>query len=131
MAGGERENASNGILGNAVLRHFNLLFDHPNKRLYLMPNQNFSSPLGADRSGLQIRPHLGGGIIRSIAPASAAAASPLQVGDVITSFDGETVTYETVGDLKRALESAKESVNLCWLSKGQERCEDLALESRF
>jgi len=131
LAGGESDNNSNGILGNEVLSRFNLVFDYQNERLLLSPNQHFAQPLSADRSGLQIRPHQLGGIVRRIAPDSSAAGSSLQVGDIITSFNATPVSTLTVGELKRALASDARSVELCWQSGVRSVCEDLPLASRF
>ena len=131
MAGGESENDSNGILGNAVLQKFNLAFDYPNKRLYLSPNRNFAAPMPVDRSGLLIRPHVAGGIVKRIAPGSTGQASSLQTGDIITSYDDTPVSYQNIADLKRVLGSNRDSVHLCWRSGDERHCEDLALASRF
>jgi hypothetical protein len=131
MAGGESESDSNGIVGNAVLQKFNLAFDYPNKRLHLTPNQKFDAPLQVDRSGLQIRPHVAGGIVKRIAPGSTGQASSLQPGDIITSFDNRPVSYQSIADLKRALGSGRDSVHLCWRTGDEHHCEDLALASRF
>ncbi len=131
MAGGESDNGSNGILGNAVLQQFNVVFDYANKRLFLTTNRQFETAVSADRSGLQIRPHVAGGIVKRIAPGSAGQASALQVGDIITTFDDRPVSYQTISDLKRTLGSGRASVRLCWLSGEEQRCEDLALASRF
>jgi len=131
MAGGESDGDDNGILGNRLLQQFNLRFDYPHKRLFLAPNRHFAAAINADRSGLLVRPHAAGGIVKRIAPGSSGQSSPLRVGDVITSFDDQAVTYLTIGELKRALESDRDSVHLCWLSGAAERCADLPLASRF
>lgn len=131
ISGGESDGDSNGLLGNEVLSRFNLVFDYPNERLFLSPNQRFSVPLVADRSGLQVRPHRSGGIIKNIAQGSTGEASDIQVGDIITSFDDTPVTPVTIGELKRALGSGQDTLRLCWLSGDQSRCEDLKLASRF
>jgi predicted aspartyl protease len=130
-AGGEDENGSNGILGNEVLQQFNLVFDYSHERLFLVPNSNFAAPIEADRSGLQLRPHTAGGIVKRIAPDSTGQASPLQVGDIITRFDDNRVSHQNIRELKRALASGRDSVHLCWQSGAIQRCEDLTLASRF
>ena len=131
LAGGETENNSNGILGNALLSRFNLVFDYSNEQLLLTPNRRFAEPLLADRSGLLIRPHRRGAIVRDIAPDSAAAYSSIKVGDIITSFDAFPVQEQSVGDLKQALASGVESVELCWWTGVDSMCETLVLASRF
>lgn len=129
--GGETENESNGILGNEVLQQFNLIFNYPNERLFLQPNTRFGTRINADRSGLQIRPHVAGGIIKEIAAGSSGQASTLQPGDIITRFNGIQVNYQNITELKRVLASGHGSVNLCWLSAAMTHCDDLPLVSRI
>lgn len=131
MAGGETEDGSNGIVGNDVLQQFNIVFDYPNKRLFLTPNENFNAGVAADRSGLLIRPHVDGAVIKSIAPGSTGQSSPLQIGDIITAFDNQAVNYQSIRELKRTLASSGDSVHLCWLSAAVQHCGDLKLASRF
>ncbi len=131
LSGGVSDNSSNGVLSNEVLNRFNLVFDYPNERLFLTPNHRYSAPLLADRSGLQIRTHSAGGIVRGVAPGSAGDQAGLTVGDVITSFDGTPVTPETITLLKRELASPRKAVGLCWRSRIECSCADVVLASRF
>jgi len=39
-----KQKGADGIIGNAVLRRFNVIFDYKNERLYLKPNEFFSEP---------------------------------------------------------------------------------------
>ncbi len=131
IAGGESADDSNGLLGNELLQQFNLVFDYGNKRMFLSPNRNFGTAITADRSGLQLRPHAAGGIVRRIAVGSAGEASSLQIGDIITSFDDTPVDHASISALKRALASDRDSVRLCWRSNHGQHCEDLALAARL
>lgn len=131
ISGGESENDSDGIIGNEVLNHFNLMFDYPNNRLYFKPNQRFGQPIRADRSGLLIRAHRLGAVVKSIASDSAAADSELKLGDVITSIDGQSVTRNNLTSLKRLLASDRRSVSVCWKSEDQQSCDELRLTSRI
>lgn len=36
--------SEDGVLGNCVLRHFNVIFDYQNAKLYLKPNSFFREP---------------------------------------------------------------------------------------
>jgi len=131
ISGGESDGGSNGLLGNKVLSRFNLVFDYPNERMFVTPNQQFAKPITADRSGLLIRPHLMGAVVKSIAKDTAGERSNLQVDDVITSIDGEPVTPASITKLKRLLASEREMVSVCWLSSDQPHCGNLALATRF
>jgi C-terminal processing protease CtpA/Prc len=114
-----------------VLSRFNTIFDYHNERLAFSPNRNYTRPLTADKSGLQLRPHVQGAMVRHIAEDSKAANSSLQVGDIITSFNGTPVSAQTIGELKRSLSSGADSVELCWQSKQAIECSALPLASRF
>lgn len=131
VSGGETENNSNGILGNEVLNRFNTIFDYHNERLAFSPNRNYTRPFAADKSGLQLRPHVQGAIVRHIAEDSKAVKSSLQVGDIITSFNDTPVSLHTIGELKRSLSSDADSVELCWQSNHGIECYALPLASRF
>jgi hypothetical protein len=131
IAGGESENGSNGLIGNEVLSRFNLVFDYPNKRLFVSPNQHFAEPISADRSGLLIRPHQLGAVVKSVATDSAGEGSELRVDDIIVSLDNKPMTRSNITELKRLLSSDRETVPVCWLSNDQTRCGNLALASRF
>jgi hypothetical protein len=131
ISGGESDNGSNGLLGNEVLSRFNLVFDYPNRRMFVTPNQRFAVPIGADRSGLLIRPHRLGAVVKSIARDSAGDGGELRVDDIITSIDDMPMTRSNITELKRLLASDREAVSVCWLSSDQPRCGNLALASRF
>jgi hypothetical protein len=131
ISGGESDNDSNGLLGNEVLSHFNVVFDYPNERMFVAPNQRFAEPISADRSGLLIRPHRLGAVVKSVARDDLGHGSELMVGDIITSIDGTPMTASSISELKRLLASEREAVSVCWQSSDQPICEDLALASRF
>jgi hypothetical protein len=131
MTGGESDNGSNGLLGNEVLSHFNLVFDYPNKRMFASRNQIFQEPLNADRSGLLLRPHISGAVVKSVASGASAQSTGLRVGDIVTSIDDQVVTPSNIGKLKRLLASDRQTLSLCWLAGDQKQCGDLKLASRF
>lgn len=131
ITGGESDNDSNGLLGNEVLSHFNLMFDYPNKRMFIARNQNFDRPVNADRSGMLLRLLQTGAVVKSVAPGSAAQKIGVRVGDTVSSIDDLPVTRTNIGELKRLLGSDRQSVPLCWRSGEQAQCGDLELASRL
>lgn len=131
LSGGESDHGSNGLLGNEVLSHFNLVFDYPNERLFLSPNERFAEPISADRSGMLIRPHRQGAVVKSVASDSAGARIALRAGDIIASIDEEPVTFSNLSQLKRVLASDRDTVSVCWSSGEEASCGQLALASRF
>ena len=131
ITGGESDNGSNGLLGNEILSHFNLMFDYANKRLFVKRNQNFDRPVNADRSGMILRSHQAGAVVKSVAPDSAAQRSGLRAGDTVSSIDDLPVTPTNISELKRLLASDRETVPLCWQSGERAQCGHLELASRF
>jgi len=131
VSGGESSDGSNGLLGNEALSRFNLVFDYPNERMFVVPNQRFAVPITADRSGMLLRPHRLGAVVKTVAGDSAADRIELRVNDIITSIDEKPLTRSSITELKRLLASDREAVSICWLSSDQRRCGNLALASRF
>jgi hypothetical protein len=39
-----KQEGADGIIGNDLMRRFNVIFDYGNKRLYLKPNRHFDTP---------------------------------------------------------------------------------------
>jgi len=131
ISGGHTDYGSNGLLGNEVLSRFNLIFDYPNERMFIKPNQSFPVPLYLDRSGMLIRPHRIGAVVKSVAKDSAAYAIGLKTNDLITSIDGTRVTHLNITELKRLLSSEREAVSVCWMLTDQQTCGELTLSSRL
>jgi len=131
VSGEYSESDSNGILGNEVLSRFDLIFDYPNKRLLVAPNQRFTLPITGDRSGLRVLPHRSGGIVKSVARGTGAQAIELREGDIITHFDEMPLTKLNIDELHRVFVSQREVLPICWMSAEQKRCDTLRLASRF
>ncbi len=89
----------------------------PNQNPFQTPNPQFTPPVGGVQLGIQglevtpqLAPSLGlpqntqGVLVANVQQGSPAATAGIQPGDVITSFNGQTIT--TVQDLRNALQSA-------------------------
>jgi hypothetical protein len=131
VSGGESDGGSNGLIGNEVLSRFNLIFDYPNERMLVTPSRRFEVPINADRSGLLIRSHQQGAVVKSIGNDSAGDRLDIRIDDIITSIDSRPVTPLNIAELKGVLASDRETVSVCWLSGERPHCGDLFLVSRF
>jgi hypothetical protein len=134
VAGGEIDDDSNGLIGSEALSRFNLIFDYPGERIFITPNQHYAVPITADRSGLLVRFHRFGAVVKSIAPGSSGTHIGLEVGDTISHIDDQQLTRASFTALKGLFSSSRESVSVCWSSTEhgtQQQCADLALASRF
>lgn len=120
-----------GLIGNALLRNFELIFDYRSAVMALRPNPEFSAYSPADRSGLEIEPHRRGAILEWVAQGSAAHALGLRPGHILTHLDGQAVEFSNFDHLKERLSSPAATVELCWRDGEQSPCAELALADRL
>lgn len=120
-----------GLIGNGVLRNFDLIFDYRAGTLAMRRNANFDAASRTDRSGIDLQPHRSGAIVRSVAPGSGASKLGLQAGDVVTHIDGQSVGESTFDATKELLSSQRQSLALCWRSQATQSCESLQLADRL
>ena len=120
-----------GLIGNGVLRNFDLMFDYRACTLAMRPNAHFAASSSADRSGIDLQPHRLGAIVRSVAPGSAAGGLGLQAGDVVTDIEGQDFQQGNFDGVKELLSSQRRTLKLCWRSHGARSCEPLPLVDRL
>jgi predicted aspartyl protease len=123
-----------GLIGNRVLRNFDLLFDYSAGTLSMRPNTRFDSGSAADRSGIDLEPHRVGAIVQSVAEDSTASGIGLERGDVVTRLDGQRVGQSNFDELKELLSLNREAVEICWRSgstEAEEVCKRLPLRDRL
>jgi predicted aspartyl protease len=119
-----------GLIGNGVLRNFDLIFDYRAGTLAMRPNARFDPNSSADRSGIDLQPHRLGGVVRSVASDSAAGKLGLKPGDVVTDIDGQSLRYD-FDAAKDLLRSKRQTLTLCWRSQSARSCEPLPLVDRL
>ncbi|HET9448184.1 MAG TPA: aspartyl protease family protein, partial [Steroidobacteraceae bacterium] len=88
-----------GLIGNGVLRNFDLIFDYRAGTLALRPNAHFTANSRADRSGIDLQPHRSGAIVRSVATGSEAERLGLKAGDVVTDIDGQSLGADSFDEV--------------------------------
>jgi PDZ domain len=120
-----------GLIGNGVLRNFDLIFDYRAGTLAMRRNARFAATSEADRSGIDLQPHRLGAIVRSVAPDSTAAKFGLKPGDVVTDIDGRSLQSDTFDGVKELLSSDRQTLTLCWRSQVERSCQPLPLVDRL
>ena len=120
-----------GLIGNGVLRNFDLIFDYRAGTLAMRRNARFDETSSADRSGIDLQPHRSGAIVRSVAAGSAAGKVGLRAGDIVTHIDGQSIGETTFDAAKQLLSSQRQSLALCWRSQAAQACESLQLADRL
>ncbi|MBC6994701.1 aspartyl protease family protein [Neolewinella lacunae] len=101
-------NDREGIIGNRILKRFNVVVDYINYRVYLRPEgKGWKKKFRYDRSGMSL---LAGGTnlrtynVASIVPGSPASRAGLQVGDRIVAVNGVSSTFLSLANVLHKLE---------------------------
>lgn len=126
-AGGKR------LIGNEILRRFDVTFDYRRLRLLLKPNMHISEPFVFDASGLDLRwtddlTHLR---IHDVAQASPAAEADLRTGDLITALNGKPARSYRMEAALALLRQAGAVARLTILRDGKTRSVELRLRARI
>lgn len=100
-------NDREGIIGNRLLRRFNVVINYTNNEVWLRPvGSRWKSKFQFDRSGITV---LAGGnnlrtyTIASIVPGSPADLAGLRIKDRITGINGKSVGFMTLSGIIRKL----------------------------
>ena len=109
-------NARNGIVGNKVLKRFQVIIDYPQRKLYLKPNKRYKKKFEFDRSGLVV---IAGGenlnqyYISKVVPNSPAAEVGIIRGDRIVGINGTMASFLSLtGILQRFKRKAGKKIKL-------------------
>lgn len=78
-----------GILGNQILKRFDMIVDYSEHLLYLKPNQNFGKKFDFNLSGLRLVIRNGQITVFEVIPGSAAEKLGIQTNDRLISIDGK------------------------------------------
>lgn len=77
-----------GIIGNRILKRFNIIFDYPRSLIYLEPNANMSKTYSVNVSGFDIFFKDGKPVIKNVIDRSPATRAGLKNGDEIIAIEG-------------------------------------------
>lgn len=112
-----------GIIGNGVLKHFNMTLDYSKSVVYLESNKNFDKPYLVNASGvnLQYNKERSKLLIHRVFEGSPAAEAGIKVNDELLSIDGKAVNTLSLPEIRKALKQAKGSVTIKYLQAGVEK----------
>lgn len=89
-----------GLIGNDLLRHFNLVINYPSHEFHLTPNAHFKEPFDYAYTGLGVYYINGKIMITDVIEGSPAAKANLKVGDEIysvgTNFSHNIQIYKNI-----------------------------------
>ncbi len=89
-----------GLLGNDLLRRFNLILNYPQREIHLKPNSHFLDQFDYAYTGMSIYYNNGQIVIEEVEPGTPSDKAGVKAGDVLvgvgTSFSNNIMQYKTL-----------------------------------
>jgi hypothetical protein len=105
-----------GLIGNDLLRRFNVILNYERRNIYLMPNKHYNDQFDYSYSGIELYYIDGEVLIGDVAKDSPAEKAGIKEGDVVVSINN--VFGTNLDRLKLALQSAGERVRIIVKTEG-------------
>ena len=120
-----------GIIGNKLLRKFNILFDYPNHKLYFEKSSLFDEKVSVNCSGMDIQMNedMSAILIHQIIADSPASELGIAVNDELVSINGKKAMDLSLVEIEQMLKKAGESVTIQVKRKGPAKEYKLELKS--
>jgi predicted metalloprotease with PDZ domain len=106
-----------GIIGNDILRRFNLILNYAKREFYFMPNSKYLEPFDYAYSGVELYYIDGKIILGDVATGSPAAAAGLKEGDELIGINN--LLGQNIQQYKTALQIAGEKIRMIISRDGQ------------
>jgi hypothetical protein len=116
-----------GILGNDLLRRFNIILNYSKGDIHIMPNSHFAEPFDYSYSGLEFYLINGVIIVGDVAKGSPAEAAGLKEGDEVISVNNNF--NQNLNQYKLALQTPNEKVKIIYRRNGVINQTDLRVKS--
>lgn len=101
--GAFKSEKTQGNIGGAILKRFNVIFDYENKKVILEKNDYFNQKDEFDKSGLMILWQDGKFLIQRIYAGSPAEKAKIEPGEEIISLNGEPAAKYSLSQLRDLL----------------------------
>jgi PDZ domain-containing protein/aspartyl protease len=100
----------NGIIGNDILRRFNLILNYAKKEFYFMPNSHYQDVFDYSYSGIELYMVDGVIVLGDVATGSPAEAAGLREGDILIGINN--LLGQNIQAFKTALQASGEKIKM-------------------
>jgi len=106
-----------GIIGNDILRRFNLILNYAKREFYFTPNSKYFESFDYAYSGIELYYIDGNVVLGDVAVGSPAAMAGLKEGDVVIGINN--LLGQTLQQFKSVLQVAGEKIKMIISRDGQ------------
>ena len=120
-----------GIIGNKLLRKFNITFDYAKEKIHFEKNENYNNSMKVNASGmyLQLSEEMNKVMVHRVYENSPAESAGILTDAELMSVNGKNATEYTLPELRNLLEKAGQTVELTLMQNGQEKNVSLDLNT--
>ena len=118
-----------GIIGNKLLKKFNITFDYARKKIYFSKNASYSEPIRVNASGiyLQLSEDMNKVLVHRIYENSPALKAQIATDAEILKVNGKDVSEFTLPELRELLKQENQEVEITLQQMGEEKTVSLSL----
>jgi hypothetical protein len=127
----QNNNKVAGILGNELLKHFNITYDYAHKKIYFEQNNVFDNKFMVDAAGVdfQYDKEMKNILIHQVHENSPAAEKGIQVDAQLLEVNGKSATDYTLPELRDIFSNDGANATIKILQGGEELTLDFALKN--
>jgi hypothetical protein len=106
-----------GLIGNDILRRFNVILNYEHRDIYLVPNSHFTDPFDYSYTGIELYFESGKILISDVAKDSPAELAGIKEGDAVVAVNKNF--SQNLQQYKAAIQSSGERIKLIISRDGQ------------
>jgi hypothetical protein len=116
-----------GLIGNDLLRRFNIIMNYDKRDIYLVPNSHFNDPFDYSYTGLEFYYENGKVVIGDVAKNSPAEVVGLKEGDIVVAVNKNF--SQNLQQYKAAIQNTGDKLKIIIMREGELKEYDLKVKS--